>query len=205
MISSLELAASYLQADPDRDTALVVSADNHGTPLVDRWRMTPGALIGDAAAALVLGKDYGMAELLAVNATVIPEADAVNDGAYPLFPPDATVGRGLSFGDRHEEFRQKLLKAQGTGIHLTIQKTMMEQVERTLDEAGIGLDDVTRVASSSPIPASSRVRSTCSIMVFWIVRWMPVPWALSSFWRNSSCRSPKLRPLPTVASGGNSG
>ncbi|GAA4519812.1 ketoacyl-ACP synthase III family protein [Nonomuraea ferruginea] len=146
MISSLELAASYLRAGEDRRTAMVVSSDNHGTPLVDRWRMTPGALIGDAAAALVLGKEYGMAELLSVNATVIPEADAVNDGAYPLFPPDATVGRGLSFGDRHEEFRQRLLKAQGTGIHLTIQKTMMQQVEQTLDEAGIGLSDITRVA-----------------------------------------------------------
>ncbi|MEZ7127661.1 ketoacyl-ACP synthase III family protein [Nonomuraea sp. AD125B] len=146
MISSLELAASYLRADPGRETALVVSADNHGTPLVDRWRMTPGALIGDAACALVLGKDYGMAELLAVNATTIPEADAVNDGAYPLFPPDATVGRGLSFGDRHEEFRQRLLKDRGTGIHLTIQKTMMQQVEQTLDEAGIELSDITKVA-----------------------------------------------------------
>ncbi|QYC45218.1 hypothetical protein Nocox_38340 [Nonomuraea coxensis DSM 45129] len=146
MISSLELAASYLRADAGRETALVVSADNHGTPLVDRWRMTPGALIGDAACALVLGKDYGMAELLAVNATTIPEADAVNDGAYPLFPPDATVGRGLSFGDRHEEFRQRLLKERGTGIHLTIQKTMMQQVEQTLDEAGIELSDITRVA-----------------------------------------------------------
>jgi 3-oxoacyl-[acyl-carrier-protein] synthase-3 len=146
MISSLELAASYLRADPRRETAMVVSADNHGTPLVDRWRMTPGAVIGDAACALVLGKEYGMAELLAVNVTTIPEADAVNDGGYPLFPPDATVGRGLSFGDRHEEFRQRLLKAHGTGIHLTIQKTMMQQVEQTLDEAGIGFADITRVA-----------------------------------------------------------
>ncbi len=41
MISSLELAASYLQAVPERETAMVVSSDNHGTPLVDRWRMTP--------------------------------------------------------------------------------------------------------------------------------------------------------------------
>jgi 3-oxoacyl-[acyl-carrier-protein] synthase III len=146
MISSLQLAARYLQAGPDQGTAMVVSADNHGTPLVDRWRMTPGAVIGDAACALILGKEYGMAELLAVNATTIPEADAVNDGAYPLFPPDATVGRGLSFGDRHEEFRQRLLKERGTGIHLTIQKTMMQQVEQTLEEAGIGLADVNRVA-----------------------------------------------------------
>ncbi|MFC6082858.1 ketoacyl-ACP synthase III family protein [Sphaerisporangium aureirubrum] len=146
MISSLQLAASYLQADPAHQTAMVVSADNHGTPLVDRWRMTPGAVIGDAACALLLGKDYGMAELLSVNATTIPEADAVNDGAYPLFPPDATIGRGLSFGDRHEEFRQRLLKKQGTGIHLKIQKTMMQQVEQTLDEAGIKLADITRVA-----------------------------------------------------------
>ncbi len=146
MISSLELAASYLMALPERQTAMVVSSDNHGTPLVDRWRMTPGALIGDAAAALLLGKDRGMAQLLSVNATVIPEADAVNDGAYPLFPPDATIGIGLSFGDRHEEFRQRLLKKQGTGIHLTIQKTMMQQVEQTLDEAGIGLSDITKVA-----------------------------------------------------------
>jgi 3-oxoacyl-[acyl-carrier-protein] synthase-3 len=146
MISSLQLAASYLQADAGRETAMVVSADNHGTPLVDRWRMMPGAVVGDAACALVLGKEYGMAELLSVNMATVPEAEAVNDSAYPLFPPEATVGRELNFTERHEEFRRRLLKAQGSGIYLTTQKTMMQLVEQTLDEAGIGLDDVTRVA-----------------------------------------------------------
>ncbi|HEX4812297.1 MAG TPA: ketoacyl-ACP synthase III family protein [Nonomuraea sp.] len=146
MISSLLLAASYLQADQDRETAMVVSADNHGTPLVDRWRMMPGAVMGDAACALVLGKGYGMAELLSVNEATVPEAEAVNDSTYPLFPPDATVGRELNFGDRRDELRRELLKERGTGIYLITHKATMLLVEQTLDEAGIGLADVTRVA-----------------------------------------------------------
>ena len=144
MFSALQLAARYLR--PDGGTALVVGADNHGTPLVDRWRMIEGTVMGDAGCALLVTTDAGLAEILSINVTVLPEAEAVNDGGVPMFPPDATVGRPLDFAARNREFRKRLLAGGGTGVLLTIQKTLMELVDRTLEEAGITLSSVARVA-----------------------------------------------------------
>jgi 3-oxoacyl-[acyl-carrier-protein] synthase-3 len=78
--------------------------------------------------------------------TVLPEAEAVNDGGVPMFPPDATVGRPLDFAARNRDFRMRLLEGDGAGVMLAIEKTLMELVDRTLREAGITLADVARVA-----------------------------------------------------------
>jgi 3-oxoacyl-[acyl-carrier-protein] synthase-3 len=143
LFNALQLTAGYLRPG---GTALLVGADNHGTPLVDRWRMIEGTVMGDAGCALLVTTDTGFAELLSVNVTVVPEAEAVNDGGVPMFPPDATVGRALDFAARNLEFRKRLLNGDGARAMLAIQTTMMELVDRTLKEAEITLDDVARVA-----------------------------------------------------------
>ena len=143
LFSGLQLAARYLRPG---GTALLVGADNHGTPLVDRWRMIEGCVMGDAGCALLVTTDTGIAELLSVNVIVLPEAEAVNDGGVPMFPPDATVGRKLDFATRNREFRERLLASGGTAALFAIQKTLMALVDRTLDEAGVPLSKVRRVA-----------------------------------------------------------
>ncbi|MEV5552144.1 ketoacyl-ACP synthase III family protein [Nonomuraea wenchangensis] len=143
LFNALQLAAGYLRPG---GSALLVGADNHGTPLVDRWRMIEGTVMGDAGCALLLTTDTGFAELLAVNVRVVPEAEAVNDGGVPMFPPDATVGRPLDFAARNREFRGRLLHGDGAQVMLAIQTTMLELADRTLKEAGLTLDDVARVA-----------------------------------------------------------
>jgi 3-oxoacyl-[acyl-carrier-protein] synthase-3 len=143
MFSAIQIAARYLRSG---DTALLVGADNHGTPLVDRWRMIEGCVMGDAGCALLVTTDGGFAEVRSVNVTVLPEAEAVNDGGVPMFPPDATVARPLDFAARNREFRTRLLAGDGAGVMLAIQTTLMKLVDRTLDEAGLTLGDVTRVA-----------------------------------------------------------
>jgi 3-oxoacyl-[acyl-carrier-protein] synthase-3 len=144
LFSALQLAAGYLR--PDGGIALLVGADNHGTPLVDRWRMIEGTVMGDAGCALLVTTDTGFAQVRSINVTVLPEAEAVNDGGVAIFPPDATVGRPLDFAARNREFRMRLLDADGAGVMLAIQKTLMALVDRTLTEAGITLSDVARVA-----------------------------------------------------------
>ncbi|MEV1170782.1 ketoacyl-ACP synthase III family protein [Nonomuraea sp. NPDC049784] len=143
LFNALQLTAGYLRPG---GTALLVGADNHGTPLVDRWRMIEGTVMGDAGCALLVTTDTGFAELRSVNVTVLPEAEAVNDGGVPMFPPDATVGRPLDFAARNLEFRKRLLNGDGARVMLAIETTMMELVDRTLKEAEITLDDVARVA-----------------------------------------------------------
>ncbi|GAA4619906.1 ketoacyl-ACP synthase III family protein [Actinoallomurus vinaceus] len=143
LFSGLQLTAGYLRPG---GTALLVGADNHGTPLVDRWRAIEGCILGDAGCALLVTTDTGFAEVRSVNVTVLPEAEAVNDGGVPMFPPDATVGRPLDFAARNRAFRKRLIEGDGAAVMLAIQTTLMDLIDRTLKEAEITLDEVARVA-----------------------------------------------------------
>ncbi|MFI9596419.1 ketoacyl-ACP synthase III family protein [Nonomuraea sp. NPDC052265] len=147
MFIALELAAGHLDAAPGRRVALLVSADNYGTPLMDRWRMGPGYIGGDAAGALVLSKDGGFARLMSVCTTTVAEAEELHRGSEPLFPPGVTVGRRMSFAARNEQFRQQVMpRGEATAALFNIQRALMEIVERVLDESGIEARDLTRVA-----------------------------------------------------------
>lgn len=84
LFSAVELAASYLRADPRRRAALLVATDNHGTPVIDRWRRFPGTVMGDGGCALLLTTDDGFAEVLAVNLAVTCDAEAVSGNGAPI-------------------------------------------------------------------------------------------------------------------------
>ncbi|MEU4409848.1 ketoacyl-ACP synthase III family protein [Streptosporangium sp. NPDC023963] len=147
MFIGLELAAGHLDAAPGRQAALLVAADNYGTPLMDRWRMGPGYVGGDAASALVLTRGTGFARLTSVCTTTVTEAEELHRGSEPLFPPGVTVGRKMSFAARNEQFRQQVMsKGEATAALFKIQRALMEVVERTLAESGIEAGDLTRVA-----------------------------------------------------------
>lgn len=147
LFAALELAACHLRAEPERRAALLVAADNYGTPLVNRWRMGRGYVGGDAACAVVLGTEPGFARLLSVCMRTVAEAEEMHRGTEPLFPPGITVGQGLDFADRNDEFTAAARAgALGTVPLLKVQRATLEVVEQALAEAGIGIGDVTRVA-----------------------------------------------------------
>jgi 3-oxoacyl-[acyl-carrier-protein] synthase-3 len=146
MLSGLELAAAFLRGTPAQH-ALVVAADNFGTPLMDRWRMGPGYLAGDGAAAVLLSTEPGFARLLAARSLAVPEAEGMHRGGEPLFPPGATVGRPLDFAGRNAHFRRRVIAdGTGTGALVRIHRRTLETVDATLSAAGITLADVSRVA-----------------------------------------------------------
>jgi 3-oxoacyl-[acyl-carrier-protein] synthase-3 len=147
MFSALELAASYLRAEPQRRAALLVAADNYGTPLMDRWRMGPGYVGGDAASAIVLTKEPGFARLLSVASVTVPEAEELHRGSEPLFPPGVTVRRRMDFAARNEQFRQNSIsRSEGTTALIKIQQELLNVIEQAVDEAEITFADITRVA-----------------------------------------------------------
>ncbi|MCY0941368.1 ketoacyl-ACP synthase III family protein [Streptomyces antarcticus] len=153
MFGALELGAAYLRgqpagADGERAaTALLVASDNFGTPMMDRWRMGPGYVAGDAASAVILTTEPSFAQLLSVGSVAVSAAEQMHRGAEPLFPPGPTVGRALDFQARNAEYkRAALADGVGTGALVRVHGKTLELVQRTLDEAGIALDDVTRVA-----------------------------------------------------------
>jgi 3-oxoacyl-[acyl-carrier-protein] synthase-3 len=62
-MAALELAASYLAADPVRGQALVTTGDRFCLPGYDRWRSDPGTICGDGGTAMVLSTQRGYARL----------------------------------------------------------------------------------------------------------------------------------------------
>lgn len=147
MFAALELAAGYLSGSEQARHALLVAADNFGTPLIDRWRMGPGYVAGDGASAVLLTTEPSFARLLAVGAGAVPEAEQMHRGAEPLFPPGPTLGRPLDFASRNADFkRQAVSDGTGTAALIRIHQQTLAVVERTLAEADLDLGDITRVA-----------------------------------------------------------
>ncbi|MFE5563948.1 ketoacyl-ACP synthase III family protein [Amycolatopsis japonica] len=142
MFDALELAACYLRAEPERESALLVTADNYGTPLIDRWRIAPGMIAGDAAAAVVVTKTPGFARLLSVTSVGAPECEEMHRSGEPMFPPTVTEGRPQDFIARFEHHRGN----RPYGVLTQLPALMLELVETAVSEAGIGIEDVARVA-----------------------------------------------------------
>jgi len=145
MFSALELAAAYVRAAAGR-AALVVAADNFGTPMVDRWRMGPGYIAGDGASAIILSTEPGFARLAAVCSVTVPEAEEVHRFGEPLFPPGPTAGRALDFAGRTAAYNRHTLATGGTTVWITVHQRLLETVDRVLEEAGTDLAGITRVA-----------------------------------------------------------
>jgi 3-oxoacyl-[acyl-carrier-protein] synthase-3/clorobiocin biosynthesis protein CloN2 len=152
MFAALELGAAYLRGDSagreaGSATALLVAADNFGTPMMDRWRMGPGYIAGDAASAVLLSTEPSFARLKAVGSVAVSEAEEMHRGDEPLFPPPPTTGRPLDFVGRNAAYRRRALAdGTGTGALVQIHLRTLALVEQTLAEAGIGTGEVTRVA-----------------------------------------------------------
>lgn len=146
MLGGLQLAAAHLRGGSARH-ALLVAADNFGTPMLDRWRMGPGYLAGDGASAVLLSTEPSFAQLLAVRSLAVPEAEGMHRGDEPLFPPGPTAGRPLDFSARNAAFKRRVLaEGGGTAALVQIHQRTLVTVGQALEEAGIGLGDITRVA-----------------------------------------------------------
>lgn len=147
MFIALELAASYLAAQPDRHTALLVAADNFGTPLIDRWQGGGASYVmGDAGSAVVLTTAPGFARLLTVETVAIPEAEELQRAGETLFPPGATVGRGVDFVARGEAFQKQLADSGDLASLARIGGELLDLAHRTLAECGLTIGDITRIA-----------------------------------------------------------
>lgn len=147
MFTALELAASYLAAQPDRHTALLVAADNFGTPLIDRWQGGGASyVVGDGASAVVLTTRPGFARLLTVGTVAIPEAEELQRAGEPLFPPGAALGRRVDFVARSKAFQKQLAEKGDFGALAKISSELLDLTHRALAECELTSSDITRVA-----------------------------------------------------------
>ncbi|HEY4456974.1 MAG TPA: ketoacyl-ACP synthase III family protein, partial [Pseudonocardiaceae bacterium] len=143
MFGALELAAGYLTAG--HDSALLAAGDNMGSPLVNRWQSLPEFILADSGSAVLLTRSPGFAKLLSVCSLTIPELEGMHRGAEPLVPAPVTLGKPLDLLSRFREFA-KLNGAKTADAGLKLIKSRVDLVHRALDEAGIDITQITRIA-----------------------------------------------------------
>ncbi len=138
-MAALELAASYLAADPSRPAALITAADRLARPGFDRWRSDLHSIVyGDGAAALVLAR-RGFARLRSVC--------TVSDSSLePMYRGDQPFGPAWGPGPLDNRARRQEFLA-GAGVDSVLRRTaagLTEVVDRVLAEAGITRDQISR-------------------------------------------------------------
>lgn len=141
--SALHLAVCFLGADRSRSAALLTAADNFGTPAVDRWRASRLFVLADGGGAVVLSKRGGFARVCSIDSISDPELERQHRGNETLFPPGLTAGATLNFDERMEYCRRE--PQEGERSLGDFGAVLIDTVERALKDAGIGLDDITRV------------------------------------------------------------
>lgn len=135
-VSAMELAASYMIADPARTAVLLTAADRYEEPGFDRWRGDlSGIVYGDGGAAVVLARQ-GFARLVSV-------ATIMETRLEPMYRGDdqfsTKPGRRPDVRARREAFTAH---TPGTGDLITA--GLVDGVERTLADAGAKVSDVAR-------------------------------------------------------------
>jgi 3-oxoacyl-[acyl-carrier-protein] synthase-3 len=143
VFGALRLAADRLAADPARPV-LIAGADNLGSATIDRWRsLRPDFILADAGSAVVLGGEPSVARLVAIDSVTLPEYEAMHRGDEPMFPSTAALGHEIDYTSRKEQFA-KSVSTQEFGMAVVAARA--ELLEGLLDDAGIELDQLTRIA-----------------------------------------------------------
>ncbi|MGW1726790.1 ketoacyl-ACP synthase III family protein [Streptomyces sp. NPDC002306] len=141
LIGSIELAACYLQAVPERKAALVTGSDNVGAPHFNRWASLENGIVADGASAVVLTKEPGFARVLSINSGSTAEVE--EQFREEEFPP-VNVGGTADAVDRPAAAGfadEAVLEAVGRQGELRTELAL-----RTITEADLDVADIARVA-----------------------------------------------------------
>jgi 3-oxoacyl-[acyl-carrier-protein] synthase III len=143
ILAALQAASGWLALSPGA-TALVATSLNAGSPYLDRCRSAGSkTILGDGAAAAVLGCDGGIARVDAINSVMFPRFEEMHRGLAPLFEENKlrSVVRAT---DRSREFTFKE-DMNPLGLIKEISRMKTETAQRSLDEAGLKASDLARV------------------------------------------------------------
>lgn len=151
MFCALELAYPFTRSSPS-GTALLVGAENYGTPRIDRWA-SASFVFGDGASALLLSREGGFAEVLSVQSLFVPELEETHRFGKPVFPPDATTGGSIDLDERIDEFsRWGENRPEHALAWIRVHQKMLVLVNRVLSEARIGFSDISHAAFANLSP-----------------------------------------------------
>lgn len=147
VFAGLELAAPRMGAMGAEETVLLTTAENFGSPRIDRWNGAVGFLVGDAGGALLLSRESGFARLLSVGSATVPELEQLNRGAEPMNPAFVVPDKKIEARERALYFRENVMPL--TDAVQLSGRAQVDLIERTLMEADRKLDDMLKVVYSN--------------------------------------------------------
>ncbi len=103
-LAALELAASYLVADPARRKALITTGDRFCLPGYDRWRSDPGTICGDGGTAAVVSKGGGFARIRSLVTVCDSSLEKMSRGQDPFGAEPFSVRKPIDLGAQREQF-----------------------------------------------------------------------------------------------------
>ena len=144
IISSMEIAAGLLALAPQQATALLTTAINSSNSSVDRWSSSgSGVVVGDSAAAVILGKDEGFAHIDSICSTMVSDLEVVHRGDGPLEQDTANRPK-MDMASRLKEFEADEMQT-SIDLQRRITRSYIDVIGRALDEAGIRSHEIDRV------------------------------------------------------------
>ena len=144
MLAALEIAVGQITGAAEVETALLTTAQNFTTPLIDRWRgFGDSYILADGAAAAVISAGRGFAELRAINSGTLPELEKWHRGDESLLPPRDGAGEKLAVAERAALFNDREMSLAETVER--IGEFDLGIVHRSLVDAGLNASDLARV------------------------------------------------------------
>lgn len=138
-LAALELAASYLVADPGRNHALITTGDRFCLPGYDRWRSDPGTICGDGGTAAVVSSRGGFARLRSLVTVSDSSLEKMSRGPDPFGVAPFSVRTPIDLGAQREDFVAE------TGLDFVMEHIdagQRETVDRALSDADVKLPDI---------------------------------------------------------------
>ena len=143
------LAAGYLSLLPAPKAALIVGADNWGSPEFDRYGYAVGAtdrgsFLGDAASAVIVSSEAGFARVESLVNASLPEFEEMFRLPGPLFPLRFDWASAADVAARTRSFIKRYPKKLPQMMCDFVCKRR-DLIDDALADAGIGMSDVQRV------------------------------------------------------------
>lgn len=114
-VASIELAAAYLAASPERDAALITAADQFSEPAWDRWRASWGLVYADGASAAIVSRSGGFARVRSAVTVTDPGLEKLHRGGLSFGPCPDAGGYPIDFKARALDFGQAVDIAEAAG------------------------------------------------------------------------------------------
>ncbi|MGW7362878.1 ketoacyl-ACP synthase III family protein [Streptomyces sp. NPDC054841] len=140
-LAGLTLALSHLYADPTARAALVTTADGFTEPAYDRYRSEKWFVFADGGSAVVASRAHGFARVLATALDSDPSleelyrgSDGFSDRPYARLPIDL---RARKSGYVARVGVEDIALRENAGLR--------NVVKAALDDAGVTLDEVSRI------------------------------------------------------------